>query len=339
MASTELLRWSAPTSDSALARPSSKHPIRAYLAGLSPGSRTGQLTAICTAVAVMRHDVRLGDLDPEVRREIREQVIWTLPWHELDHSHVMALRSRLQELYAYTNCNKVLAVVRSLLKSCWRLGLISNEEMSRAVDVPAVKGSAPPTGRDITFEEIVLIMRAAADGTPQGARDCGLFAVGYHAAPRIAEVANLRLSDLDQSTGALTIRKGKGSKTRVEYLSGGALQAIEDWLKVRGDHDGPLFSKIRKDGHMNGAGISTWSIAKRLDKRRLQAGLEPLTWHDFRRTLAGDLIDDGDLAGAQLVLGHASPSVTMRYSRRNLKIVETVLSKRQTPYIKPSQGE
>lgn len=332
--STALATIEAPAMTSALARPHAKHPIQAYLAGLSPGSRTGQLTAICTALAVMRHDVRLGDLDQSTRQEIRERAIWEFAWERLDHSHVMALRSRLQELYAFTNANKVLAVTRSLLKSCWRLGLIDNESMSRAVDVPAVKGSAPPTGRDIGYEEIVLIMRACADGTVSGVRDAALLAVGYHCAPRIAEVANLKLSDLDQSTGALTIKRGKGGKTRQVFLSGGALQAVEDWLEVRGEHPGPLFSKIRKDGHHNGAGISTWSIAKRLDRRRLQAGLEPLTWHDFRRTLAGDLIDDGDLAGAQLVLGHASPSVTMKYSRRNLKIVETVLGKRQTPYIR-----
>ena len=328
-----------PATTEALARPHAKHPIQAYLAGLSPGSRTGQLTAICTAVAVMRHDCRLGDLDPKVREEIRQEAIWAFPWHELDHSHVMALRSRLQEIYAYSNCNKVLAVVRSLLKSCWRMGLISNEEMARATDVPAVKGSAPPVGRDIDFAEMVLLMKACADGTPQGVRDAALFATGYQCAPRIAEVSNLRLADLDLATGGLTIKRGKGGKTRRVYLSGGALQAVADWLEVRGEHPGPLFSKIRKDGHMNGDGISTWSIAKRLDKRRLQAGLDSLTWHDFRRTLAGDLIDDGDLAGAQLVLGHASPSVTMKYSRRDLKIVETVLGKRQTPYIKPSQGK
>ena len=49
-------------------------------------------------------------------------------------------------------------------------------------------------------------------------------------------------------------------------------------------------------------------------------------------TLAGDLIDQGDLAGAQLTLGHSSPNVTMRYSRREMKIVQDVLSKRLTPY-------
>ncbi len=38
--------------------------------------------------------------------------------------------------------------------------------------------------------------------------------------------------------------------------------------------------------------------------------------------MAGDLIDQEDLAGAQLTLGHSSPSVTMRYSNREMKIAK-----------------
>ncbi len=67
--------------------------------------------------------------------------------------------------------------------------------------------------------------------------------------------------------------------------------------------------------------------------RLLDSGIDQLTWHDWRRTLAGDLIDQGDLAGAQLTLGHSSPTVTMRYMRREMKIVQHVLSKRRTPYV------
>ena len=65
----------------------------------------------------------------------------------------------------------------------------------------------------------------------------------------------------------------------------------------------------------------------------LDAGIDQLTWHNWRRTLAGDLIDQGDLAGAQYTLGHSSPSVTMRYSQREIKIDRGVLSKRRTPYV------
>jgi integrase len=216
--------------------------------------------------------------------------------------------------------------------------------MARACDVKPIKGNSPPAGRDISFEEIVLLMKGCAeDDSPAGVRDAALFAVGYHCAPRIAEVANLDLEDYNQETGELVIRRGKGGKTRTVFVSGGAQQGLDDWIEIRGPESGALFLPIRKDGlirhvRQNGRGseagrMSTWSISKRLEKRRLEAGLDPLTWHDYRRSLAGDLIDQGDLAGAQLCLGHSSPAVTMRYSRRDLKIVQDVLSKRMTPYI------
>ena len=67
--------------------------------------------------------------------------------------------------------------------------------------------------------------------------------------------------------------------------------------------------------------------------RLLDAGIDQLTWHDWCRTLAENLINQGDLTGAKLTLGHSNPSVTMRYSRREVKIVQNVLIKRLTPYM------
>lgn len=319
------------------------HPINAYLNGLSEGSLVGQTSAIVAAYAAMRGE-RLESLSPEVREEYRD-AIWRFPWQSLRHEHVAALRTRLQSLYAPATANKYLSVVRSLLKSCWRLGLIDHDTMARACDVKAIKGKSPPVGRDITYDECLLLMRACAqDASPTGVRDAALFAIGWGCAPRIREVSNFDLEHYDADTGALMIRKGKGGKTRQVFASGGAKQALDDWIEIRGQEPGALFLPIQKGGAIqhvrsNGKGpeparMSTWAISKRLERRREQASLDHLTWHDYRRSLAGDLIDDGDLAGAQLVLGHSSPAVTMRYSRRDLRIVEDVLSKRRTPYIR-----
>lgn len=326
------------------------HPINAYLNSLSEGSRVGQLSAIVAAYAAMRGE-RLEDQSPEVRAGYRDEGIWAFPWHELRHEHMAALRSRLQEIYSPATANKYLSVARSLLKSCWRLGHLDHDTLARAVDVKPIKGQSPPVGRDVTYEEVVLLMQACSADGAQGVRDQALFGIGHHTAPRIREVSNLDLADYDPETGKLTIRKGKGSKTREVFVSGGAKQGLDDWIEIRGQEPGALFLPIRKDGliqhvRANGKGpeparMSTWAISKRLERRRLQAGLDPLTWHDWRRSLAGDLIDSGDLAGAQLTLGHSSPAVTMRYSRRDLQIVQDVLAKRQTPYIKANgaQGE
>ena len=48
--------------------------------------------------------------------------------------------------------------------------------------------------------------------------------------------------------------------------------------------------------------------------------------------MAGDLIDQGQLAGAQLTLAHSSPDVTKGYSRREMRKVQDVMRKRLAPY-------
>jgi site-specific recombinase XerD len=66
--------------------------------------------------------------------------------------------------------------------------------------------------------------------------------------------------------------------------------------------------------------MSSQTIADLLERRRLQAGVSlPVRPHDLRRTVIGDLLDNGtDLATAQAIAGHADPRTTSRYDRRAL---------------------
>jgi integrase len=48
----------------------------------------------------------------------------------------------------------------------------------------------------------------------------------------------------------LIVRKGKGSKSRIVYLPQGAVAAVKNWLKVRGDAPGALICPIRRGGHI-----------------------------------------------------------------------------------------
>lgn len=58
-----------------------------------------------------------------------------------------------------------------------------------------------------------------------------------------------------------------------------------------------------------------------------------LTWHDFRRSFAGNLLDaQVDLATVQRLMGHASPLTTSNYDRRPAEVQRSALSKLHVPY-------
>ena len=152
-------------------------------------------------------------------------------------------------------------------------------------------------------------------------------------------MAGLTLADwqaVDSDGGDLAIR-GKGDKPRVVYVYNGALEYLADWLALRGDADGPLFYAINKGGVMQtGHGVSDEALAQMLDKRQAQAKLtKSLSWHDFRRTFAGNLLDNGqDLVTVQKLMGHSSPTTTANYDRRGDETKRKASKSLHVPYMR-----
>jgi integrase len=64
-----------------------------------------------------------------------------------------------------------------------------------------------------TVEEIIAVMRTAGD-RPDGLRLRGVIVVLWRAGLRISEALALQESDLDQTRGAVLVRRGKGGKRR-----------------------------------------------------------------------------------------------------------------------------
>jgi integrase len=81
------------------------------------------------------------------------------------------------------------------------------------------------------------------------------------------------------------------------------------------------------------AGLTDQAIYYILDERRQQAGVEPFTPHDLRRTFAGDLLDAGaDLATAQKLMGHTNPATTAGYDRRSEQVKRKAVAALSVPY-------
>lgn len=200
-------------------------------------------------------------------------------------------------------------------------------------------------GRALTFGEIMALMAVcAADPTPAGVRDAAIIALMRVTGLRRAEVAGLDVAAYDRQAQRLTVT-GKRNKTRVIPIEDpGARGAMADWLHVRGAERGALFTRIarvaggsyaiaRRPDNGQPAGLTDQAIYYILDERRQQAGVEPFTPHDLRRTFAGDLLDAGaDLATAQKLMGHTNPATTAGYDRRTEQVKRKAVAALSVPY-------
>lgn len=144
-------------------------------------------------------------------------------------------------------------------------------------------------------------------------RDRAMFVLMLRCGLRIAEVAQLRLTDLylDEARPRLVAR-GKGSKERSVYLSPQAEHAVRAYLQLRP----PLPAEHLFLSYLGG-GLSTTAIHKRLLVYRIAAGVH-LTAHRFRHTFANDLLNaEMPVTSIQKLLGHAWLESTQTYVTAN----------------------
>jgi len=248
----------------------------------------------------------------------------TLPWWDLRRVHVLAVRSLLEEVGASaSSINVTLSALRGVARACWLDGRLAGDVYHQLAAVKSVKQERLPAGRLLGPGELQALFascaRDAADGHPAGPRDGAVLGMLYAGGLRREEVSRLGLGDVDAYSGEVVVRAGKGNKDRNVYLAAGARAALSDWLVLRGEGGGPLWSRVRKGGHLvlPPTGLSERSVANVCVRRAERAGVKAFTPHDLRRTFISNLLDGGvDLVTVQKLAGHSSPSTTGRYDRR-----------------------
>jgi len=144
-------------------------------------------------------------------------------------------------------------------------------------------------------------------------RDRAMFVRMVRCGLRIAEVANLKLTDLylDENHPRL-VANGKGSKERSVYLSPQAERTLRAYLRERprATCDFVFLSYLLE-------GLSTTAIHKRLMLYRAEAGVT-LTAHRLRHTFANDLVNvDTPVTTIQKLLGHSWLETTQNYITAN----------------------
>jgi site-specific recombinase XerD len=300
------------------------NPAAVYLARLKPTGRRTMRQAL---------DVMAGLLTGSKADAL------ACPWAALRFQHTSAIRAQLADRYSPATANKMLSALRGVLKMAWRLGLMSAEDYARAADLPAVRGSSLPAGRELQSDELIALLTACAtDPSPAGVRDAAIISLLYTTGLRRDEIVRLDLADYDVTTERLVVR-GKGGKQRTSYVLGGAAQALADWQRLRGQDAGPLFWPILYTGKLRPRRLTAQAIYNLLGKRGKQGGLEHFSPHDLRRTFVSDLLDAGaDIATVAKLAGHANVATTARYDRRPEAAKKKAAGLLQVPY-RPSRPQ
>lgn len=279
-------------------------PAAIYLSGLAPGSQWGMRQALKLIADFLSDGVH----DAE-----------SFPWQDVRFGDSAAVRAMLAKRYAPATTNKMLAALRGVMKQTWRLGLIDSDTYQRAIDIENLRATTLPKGRALDPEEIAGLFQACAeDPSPGGRRDAAMLAVFWGAGLRRAEVAGLDLDDFDDDECSLTVRNGKRRKQRTVYLKREGCELVREWIRERGDDDGPLFCPVSQTGNVRVSRMRGESIRYILRGRQEAAGVEAFSPHDLRRTYISQLLENGvDLITVQQLAGHAdAASVTALYDRR-----------------------
>jgi len=199
-------------------------------------------------------------------------------------------------------------------------------------DNPAHSLRGPKQGRGLpkilSHDDIdALFAKVETDTSIKGIRLRTQMEILYAGGLRVTELVSLKLGAAARvihtdAMPCLTI-KGKGNRERLVPLTSAAVNAIGDWVKVRGKTlpksplakdraDSFLFPSSGKQGHM-----TRERFAQLLKQLARDAGLDAarISPHTLRHAFATHLLERGaDLRAVQTLLGHADIATTQIYT-------------------------
>ncbi len=171
--------------------------------------------------------------------------------------------------------NRRLSALRALVEQAGTLGLVSWELKIKGIKSRAYRDTEGPGIRNVR-KMLGLVegrkkrrtKRAKEARTnPKAIRDIAILRLLYDLALRRGEVVSLDLEDIDLEGRKIKVKgKGKAEK-EILALPEPTADALAEWIEVRGETDGPLFTNFdrAKKGHRL-TGTAVYYIIRKLGK-------------------------------------------------------------------------
>ena len=141
-------------------------------------------------------------------------------------------------------------------------------------------------------------------------RDKALLLVLLDTGIRKQELTDLRVGDVDLTTGQIFIRSGKGGKSRVTYCGRATRRALAVYMRQRPDAGDKVPLWLTEEG----TALAYHSIRQVIRRRAEEAGIKEPGLHEFRRAFAINFLrNGGDVITLQRLLGHSNLTVINRY--------------------------
>lgn len=247
-------------------------------------------------------------------RELDALIAWCdanslTDWQSLDAQHLrlFAARSHAGGL-APRSVQRRLSAVRTFLRYLQRERVLMHNPAAE-VRAPKIKRALPETLDADQMSRLLDI-----PGTDVlSVRDRAIMELFYSSGLRLAELIGLDLGALDAADRTIRV-SGKGNKTRILPVGRKALDALENWLALRGSLAaiGEMALFVGRSGRRVGQRTIQLRIARWARLQGLPMHVHP---HLFRHSFASHLLESSqDLRGVQELLGHADIATTQVYT-------------------------
>lgn len=218
--------------------------------------------------------------------------------------------------YGRRSIARKLASVRSLFRFMHKRGEIK--------DNPAKLLRTPKLARNLPSfldeNQVNVLLTTPDPATWSGVRDKAILELLYATGLRVSELVKLKLHDLELSRGSLRTL-GKGRKERILPLLPAAIDALQDWFKVRQRPPRSRTGGIKPGTetvfiNQRGSALTDRSVRRLIDQYVKQAAINcKVTPHTLRHSFATHLLNHGaDLRDVQELLGHAHLATTQVYT-------------------------
>ncbi|MBR5867123.1 MAG: tyrosine-type recombinase/integrase [Spirochaetaceae bacterium] len=208
--------------------------------------------------------------------------------------------------------NRFISAFRSLFAYCRRFEYI---DINPASEITTVKQPKKMPRFMSQTEVNQLCSQPEEQDLLWKTRDEAVLNMLYSSGCRVAELANLKLSDFSESYKSAVVM-GKGGKERRVFFSEHAIDVFKDYLLERNAR----FPAYKKDSYIfvnqKGESLSVRGIRYIVARYSGVEGTNyPMSPHAFRHTFATTMLSQGaDVRIVQEMLGHSSISTTQRYT-------------------------